>query len=412
LQGYAQLDAQLRAWLCEATGYAGISLQPNAGSQGEYAGLLAIRAFNDANGQGHRNICLIPSSAHGTNPASAQMAGLQVVVTACDTQGNVDMADLQRACEKHSANLACVMITYPSTHGVFETQVKALCELVHAHGGRVYVDGANMNALVGVAAPGEFGGDVSHLNLHKTFCIPHGGGGPGVGPVAVAEHLAPFLPGRGVVGPVSAAPYGSPGVLPIPWAYLRLMGFDGLRRATLTAVAAANYVATRLAEHYPVLYAGAAGRVAHECILDLRGITKASGVTVDDVAKRLADYGLHAPTMSFPVAGTLMVEPTESEDLAEIDRFVDAMIGIRAEIERVASGEWPVDDNPLRGAPHTAACLADKWDHPYSRELAAYPTGATPGVHDRKVWPPVRRVDGAHGDRNLVCSCPAPEAFA
>jgi glycine dehydrogenase len=304
------------------------------------------------------------------------------------------------------------MITYPSTHGVYEAGVRDVCDAVHAAGGQVYVDGANLNALVGVARPGAFGGDVSHLNLHKTFCIPHGGGGPGVGPVAVAEHLAPFLPGRGVVGPVSAAPYGSPGVLPIPWAYLRLMGVDGLRRATLTAVAAANYVAARLAEHYPVLYAGAAGRVAHECILDLRGITKASGVTVDDVAKRLADYGLHAPTMSFPVAGTLMVEPTESEDLAEIDRFVDAMIGIRAEIERVASGEWSVDDNPLRGAPHTAACLADKWDHPYSRELAAYPTGATPGVHDRKVWPPVRRIDGAHGDRHLVCSCPAPEAFA
>ena len=304
------------------------------------------------------------------------------------------------------------MITYPSTHGVYEAGVREVSDAVHAAGGQVYVDGANLNALVGVARPGVFGGDVSHLNLHKTFCIPHGGGGPGVGPVAVAAHLAPFLPGRGVVGPVSAAPYGSPGVLPIPWAYLRLMGVDGLRKATLTAVAAANYVAKRLAAHYPVLYAGEGGRVAHECILDLRGITKASGVTVDDVAKRLADYGLHAPTMSFPVAGTLMVEPTESEDLAEIDRFVNAMISIRAEIDRVAAGEWPVEDNPLRGAPHTAACLTDKWDHPYSRELAAYPAGAVPGVHDRKVWPPVRRIDGAHGDRNLVCSCPAPEAFA
>jgi glycine dehydrogenase len=340
------------------------------------------------------------------------MAGLRVVVVATGPTGDVDLDDLRAKIDQYREALAALMITYPSTHGVYEAGVRGVCDAVHAAGGQVYVDGANLNALVGVARPGAFGGDVSHLNLHKTFCIPHGGGGPGVGPVAVAEHLAPFLPGGGVVGPVSAAPHGSPGVLPIPWAYLRLMGVEGLRRATLTAVAAANYVAKRLAEHYPVLYAGAAGRVAHECILDLRAITKASGVTVDDVAKRLADYGLHAPTMSFPVAGTLMVEPTESEDLAEIDRFVDAMIGIRGEIERVAAGEWSVEDNPLRGAPHTAACLADKWDHPYSREVAAYPMGATPGVHDRKVWPPVRRVDGAHGDRNLVCSCPAPEAFA
>jgi glycine dehydrogenase len=333
-------------------------------------------------------------------------------VVATGPTGDVDLDDLHAKIDQHREALAALMITYPSTHGVYEAKVREVCDAVHAAGGQVYVDGANLNALVGVARPGAFGGDVSHLNLHKTFCIPHGGGGPGVGPVAVAEHLAPFLPGRGAVGPVSGAPHGSPGVLPIPWAYLRLMGVDGLRRATLTAVAAANYIAIRLAEHYPVLYAGATGRVAHECILDLRGITKASGVTVDDVAKRLADYGLHAPTMSFPVAGTLMVEPTESEDLAEIDRFIDAMIGIRGEIERVAAGEWPVDDNPLRGAPHTAACLTDKWDRPYSRELAAYPTGVTPGVHDRKVWPPVRRVDGAHGDRHLVCSCPAPEAFA
>ena len=410
--GTLELIADLERWLAELTGYAAVSLQPNAGSQGELAGLLAIAAYHRSRGDDHRDVCLIPASAHGTNAASAVMAGLRVVVVATGPTGDVDLDDLRAKIDQHRDALAALMITYPSTHGVYEAGVRDVCDAVHAVGGQVYVDGANLNALVGVARPGVFGGDVSHLNLHKTFCIPHGGGGPGVGPVAVAEHLAPFLPGRGVVGPVSAAPYGSPGVLPIPWAYLRLMGFDGLRRATLTAVAAANYVATRLAEHYPVLYAGAAGRVAHECILDLRGITKASGVTVDDVAKRLADYGLHAPTMSFPVAGTLMVEPTESEDLAEIDRFVDAMIGIRAEIERVASGEWPVDDNPLRGAPHTAACLADKWDHPYSRELAAYPTGATPGVHDRKVWPPVRRVDGAHGDRNLVCSCPAPEAFA
>jgi glycine dehydrogenase len=300
---------------------------------------------------------------------------------------------------------------------VYEAEVGAVCAAVHEAGGQVYVDGANLNALVGLARPGAFGGDVSHLNLHKTFCIPHGGGGPGVGPVAVAAHLAPFLPGGpgrdGVrVGPVSAAPFGSPGVLPISWMYVRMMGFDGLRRATLTAVAAANYVARRLGEHYPILYTGEDGFVAHECVLDLRGITKATGVTVDDVAKRLADHGLHAPTMSFPVAGTLMVEPTESEDLAEIDRFVDAMIGIRAEIDRVAAGEWPRDDNPLRGAPHTAACLVDKWDHPYSRELAAYPTAVPPGVHDRKVWPPVRRIDGAHGDRNLVCSCPPVAAYA
>jgi glycine dehydrogenase len=345
------------------------------------------------------------------------MAGMRVVVVGTSPTGDVDLDDLRSKIDQHRDALAALMITYPSTHGVYEAQVRDVCDAVHAAGGQVYVDGANLNALVGVARPGAFGGDVSHLNLHKTFCIPHGGGGPGVGPVAVAEHLAPFLPGRrpveeGGVGPVSAAPYGSPGVLPISWAYVRLMGFDGLRRATLTAVAAANYVAARLGEHYPVLYAGADGQVAHECILDLRQITKDTGVTVDDVAKRLADYGLHAPTMSFPVAGTLMVEPTESEDLAEIDRFVDAMIGIRSEIARVAAGEWPVEDNPLRGAPHTAACLVDKWDHPYSREIAAYPTGAVPGVHDRKVWPPVRRIDGAKGDRNLVCSCPSPEAFA
>ena len=410
--GTLELIADLERWLAELTGYAAVSLQPNAGSQGELAGLLAIAAYHRSRGDDHRDVCLIPASAHGTNAASAVMAGLRVVVVATGPTGDVDLDDLRAKIDQHRDALAALMITYPSTHGVYEAGVRDVCDAVHAAGGQVYVDGANLNALVGVARAGAFGGDVSHLNLHKTFCIPHGGGGPGVGPVAVAEHLAPFLPGRRRGRPVSAAPYGSPGVLPIPWAYLRLMGVDGLRRATLTAVAAANYVATRLAEHYPVLYAGAAGRVAHECILDLRGITKASGVTVDDVAKRLADYGLHAPTMSFPVAGTLMVEPTESEDLAEIDRFVDAMIGIRGEIERVASGEWPVDDNPLRGAPHTAACLADKWDHPYSRELAAYPTGATPGVHDRKVWPPVRRIDGAHGDRNLVCSCPAPEAFA
>jgi glycine dehydrogenase len=415
--GFRELIDDLERWLAELTGYAAVSLQPNAGSQGEFAGLLAIAAYHRSRGEEHRDICLIPASAHGTNAASAVMAGMRVVVVATSATGDVDLADLRAKIDAHGSELAALMITYPSTHGVFETEVRSVCDAVHAAGGQVYVDGANLNALVGVARPGAFGGDVSHLNLHKTFCIPHGGGGPGVGPVAVAQHLVPFLPGRrprdeGGVGPVSAAPFGSPGVLPISWAYLRLMGREGLRRATLTAIAAANYVAVRLGEHYPVLYAGAGGRVAHECILDLRKITRESGVTVDDVAKRLADYGLHAPTMSFPVAGTLMVEPTESEDLAEIDRFVDAMIGIRGEIARVAAGEWPVEDNPLRGAPHTAASIADKWDRPYSRELAAYPSGATPGVHDRKVWPPVRRIDGAHGDRNLVCSCPPVNAFA
>lgn len=415
-EGTREMITQLERWLAELTGYAAVSVQPNAGSQGELAGLLAIAAYHRSRGEAERNVCLIPSSAHGTNAASAVMAGMRVVVVATDSAGNVDLADLRAKIAEHGAALAALMITYPSTHGVYEAEVREVCAAVHEAGGQVYVDGANLNALLGLARPGAFGGDVSHLNLHKTFCIPHGGGGPGVGPVAVAEHLAPFLPGRGsgehAVGAVSAAPYGSPGVLPISWAYIRMMGVEGLRRATLTAVAAANYVAARLGEHYPVLYAGRDGAVAHECILDLRGITKESGVTVDDVAKRLADYGLHAPTMSFPVAGTLMVEPTESEDLAEIDRFVAAMIGIRDEIRRVQVGEWPVDDNPLRGAPHTAACLVDKWDHPYPRDLAAYPTGAVPGVHDRKVWPPVRRIDQAHGDRNLVCSCPPIEAYS
>ena len=410
-EGTLEMITQLERWLAELTGYAAVSVQPNAGSQGELAGLLAIAAYHRSRGEAERTVCLIPSSAHGTNAASAVMAGMRVVVVATDALGNVDLEDLRAKIADHRSTLAALMITYPSTHGVYESDVRLVCEAVHEAGGQVYVDGANLNALVGLARPGAFGGDVSHLNLHKTFCIPHGGGGPGVGPVAVAAHLAEFLPGRGVVGAVSAAPHGSPGVLPISWAYIRMMGVDGLRRATLTAVAAANYVAARLGSHYPVLYAGAEGTVAHECILDLRGITKESGVTVDDVAKRLADYGLHAPTMSFPVAGTLMVEPTESEDLAEIDRFVDAMIGIREEIQRVQAGEWPVEDNPLRGAPHTAASLVDKWDHPYSRDLAAYPMGLTPGVHDRKVWPPVRRIDQAHGDRNLVCSCPPLDAY-
>jgi glycine dehydrogenase len=405
-EGTLELVADLERWLAELTGYAAVSLQPNAGSQGELAGLLAIRGYHRDRGEGHRDVCLIPASAHGTNAASAVMAGMRVVVVACDGNGDVDLADLRAKIDEHGASLAALMITYPSTHGVYEAGVGEVCAAVHEAGGQVYVDGANLNALLGLAKPGEFGGDVSHLNLHKTFCIPHGGGGPGVGPVAVREHLARYLPDRGA-GAVSGAEYGSAGVLPISWAYLRMMGVDGLRRATLVAVAAANYVARRLSEHYPVLYTGTSGFVAHECILDLRPLTSSTGVTVDDVAKRLADYGLHAPTMSFPVAGTLMVEPTESENLAELDRFCDAMISIRAEIDRVGAGEWPVEDNPLRGAPHTAACIADKWDHPYSRELAAYPTGDPVG----KVWPPVRRIDGAHGDRNLVCSCPPIDTY-
>ncbi len=410
LQGYAMLDEQLRAWLCQATGYAGISLQPNAGSQGEYAGLLVIRAYQAAHGQGHRNICLIPSSAHGTNPASAQMAGLDVVVTACDSHGNVDMEDLRAHCEKHSANLACVMITYPSTHGVFETQVKDLCALVHKHGGRVYVDGANMNALVGVAAPGEFGGDVSHLNLHKTFCIPHGGGGPGVGPVCVVEDLVPYLPGHvstgasgAHIGSISAAPLGNAAVLPISWMYCRMMGEGGLRHATEAAILAANYISHRLHDHYPTLYASANGRVAHECILDLRPLKESSGISAEDVAKRLIDYGFHAPTLSFPVAGTLMVEPTESETREELDRFIDAMIAIRKEIAQVEQGRWPRDNNPLVRAPHTAASVVHSdWDRPYTRELGAFPM---PDLLLQKYWPAVGRVDNVYGDRNLFCSC-------
>ena len=411
LQGYALLDAQLREWLCQATGYKGISLQPNAGSQGEYAGLLVIQAYHRAQGQGHRNICLIPSSAHGTNPASAQMVGLQVVVTKCDDNGNVDMADLQAQCERHSANLAAVMITYPSTHGVFETQVKQLCEMVHQHGGRVYVDGANMNALVGVAAPGEFGGDVSHLNLHKTFCIPHGGGGPGVGPVCVVEDLVPYLPGHATgglpvngVGAISAAPLGNAAVLPISWMYCRMMGADGLKHATEAAILAANYISQRLADHYPTLYASANGRVAHECILDLRGLKETSGVMAEDVAKRLMDYGFHAPTLSFPVANTLMVEPTESETLQELDRFIDAMIAIRDEIRQIENGIWPQDNNPLKHAPHTDACLMrPEWDRPYAREVGGALKGRVPG--SVKYWPQVGRVDNVYGDRNLFCSC-------
>ena len=416
-EGYAILDRQLRDWLCEATGYAGISLQPNAGSQGEYAGLLVIRAWQRARGQGHRTVCLIPSSAHGTNPASAQMVGMEVVVTGCDERGNVDLAELKAKCEQYSDRLAAVMITYPSTHGVFEADVKELCEVVHRHGGRVYVDGANMNALVGTAAPGRFGGDVSHLNLHKTFCIPHGGGGPGVGPVCVVEDLVPHLPGHAAggvpvndVGAVSAAPLGNAAVLPISWMYCRMMGGDGLREATAVAILAANYVSARLRDHYPTLYAGTNGRVAHECILDLRPLKETSGVTAEDVAKRLIDYGFHAPTLSFPVPGTLMVEPTESEPLAELDRFVEAMIAIREEIRRVENGTWPQDDNPLKHAPHTADDVAaSAWARAYSREQAAFPV---PALVRQKYWPPVGRVDNVHGDRNLFCSCVPVSAWA
>ena len=415
--GYAELDQQLRAWLSSITGYADVSLQPNAGSQGEYAGLLAIKAWQEARGQGQRDVCLIPSSAHGTNPASAQMVGLKVVVTKCDEAGNVDLDDLKAKCAQHADKLACIMITYPSTHGVFETQVKEVCEVVHQHGGRVYLDGANMNAMVGVAAPGEFGGDVSHLNLHKTFCIPHGGGGPGVGPVCVVEDLVPYLPGHATagdvrkIGAVSAAPYGNASVLPITWMYIRMMGAAGLTRATEVAILSANYISKRLKDHYPTLYASANGHVAHECILDLRDLKETSGVMAEDVAKRLADYGFHAPTLSFPVANTLMVEPTESEPLAEIDRFIDAMIAIRQEIRRVEQGEWPQDDNPLKNAPHTAdSLLAADWPHPYAREVGAALAGRVPG--SVKYWPPVGRVDNVYGDRNLFCSCVPLDAYA
>jgi glycine dehydrogenase len=409
-EGYKELDEQLRAWLCQATGYAGISLQPNAGSQGEYAGLLVIKAYHAAHGQAHRNICLIPSSAHGTNPASAQMVGMTVVVTKCDDNGNVDMADMQAKCEQHSASLAAVMITYPSTHGVFETSVKALCALVHQHGGRVYVDGANMNALVGVAAPGEFGGDVSHLNLHKTFCIPHGGGGPGVGPVCVVADLVPFLPGHATgglpvngVGAISAAPLGNAAVLPISWMYCRMMGAAGLQQATEVAILSANYISKRLAPHFPTLYASEQGHVAHECILDVRQLKDSTGVSAEDIAKRLIDYGFHAPTLSFPVPGTLMVEPTESEHLEELDRFINAMIAIRAEIAQIESGIWPQDDNPLKNAPHTAVSLIKgEWPHPYSREVGAATLSKT---QHAKYWPPVGRLDNVYGDRNLMCSC-------
>ncbi len=414
--GYRELIGELSAALLEITGYDAISLQPNAGSQGELAGLLAIRGYHRSQGQPERDVCLIPESAHGTNAASAVLAGLTVVVVKCGSDGAIDIGDLRAKLDTHAGSVAAIMVTYPSTNGVYEETIGAVCEAVHAAGGQVYVDGANLNALVGLAKPGTFGADVSHLNLHKTFCIPHGGGGPGVGPVAARAHLAPFLPGpaypagAGAAGhPVAAAPFGSAGILPISWAYIRMMGASGLRQATQVAVLSANYLARRLTEHYPVLFTGRGGLVAHECILDLRPITAQTGITAEDVAKRLIDYGLHAPTMSFPVAGTLMVEPTESEDLAELDRFCDAMIAIRHEIALVAAGEYDATDNPLKNAPHTASMLiSGDWKHDYSRETAAYPAG---GDRRNKYWPPARRIDQAYGDRNLMCACPPPEAF-
>ena len=407
--GYRAMIDDLEAMLCAATGYDAMSLQPNAGSQGEYAGLLAIRGYHESRGDSHRNVCLIPSSAHGTNPASAQMCGMQVVVVKCDDQGNVDVDDLQAKATAHSANLSAIMVTYPSTHGVFEESITEICDIVHEHGGQVYIDGANLNAMVGVCQPGKFGGDVSHLNLHKTFCIPHGGGGPGVGPIGVGAHLAPFMPkefegGERRGGQVSAAPYGSASILPITWMYIRMMGRVGLKQATEVAILNANYVATRLQDHYEILYTGAHGRIAHECILDVRGIKDDIGISVDDIAKRLIDYGFHAPTMSFPVAGTLMIEPTESESKAELDRFCDAMIAIKQEINQVASGQFSLDDNPLVHAPHTAAVVtADNWTRGYSRSQAAYPVTS---VRANKYWPPVGRLDNVYGDRNLICSCP------
>ena len=417
-QGYDQLINELESWLATITGFAAVSLQPNAGSQGEYAGLLVIRAWHRQRGEGHRNICLIPTSAHGTNPASAVMAGMQVVAVQCDEAGNIDQADLAAKAEQHADQLAALMVTYPSTHGVFEQGISDICALIHRHGGQVYLDGANLNAQVGVCQPGRFGADVCHLNLHKTFCIPHGGGGPGVGPIAVAAHLAPFLPGHPLVacggeqaiGPVSAAPWGSASILPISWMYIRLMGGAGLRQATAVALLAANDLAERLEPHFPVLYRGANGRVAHECILDLRPLKRSAGLEVDDLAKRLMDYGFHAPTVSWPVAGTVMVEPTESESLLELDRFVEAMMAIRAEAAAIEAGLCDRDDNPLRRAPHTlAAVTADVWERPYSREQAAYPVQ---GLRSNKLWPAVSRIDNAFGDRNLVCTCPSVEEMA
>jgi glycine dehydrogenase len=426
--GYQILFRQLEEWLAEITGFAGISLQPNAGSQGEYTGLLVIRQYQEHRGEGHRNICLIPESAHGTNPASAVMCGMKVVAVACDDQGNVDLDDLKAKAQKYSNNLAALMVTYPSTHGVFEEEIKDICEVVHAHGGQVYMDGANMNAQVGLCRPGDIGADVCHLNLHKTFCIPHGGGGPGMGPIGVMQHLVPFLPGHSVVqlgasqatgedshlspthvGAVSAAPWGSASILPISWMYIAMMGAAGLTDATKVAILNANYIARRLEPYYPVLYRGKAGLVAHECILDLRSLKKSAGIEVDDIAKRLMDYGFHAPTVSWPVAGTMMVEPTESESKEELDRFCDAMIAIRREIEEIELGQADAQDNVLKNAPHTAeALITSEWNHPYTREQAAYPA---PWTREHKFWPVVGRIDNAFGDRNFVCSCIGMEAY-
>jgi glycine dehydrogenase len=412
--GYAKLIEDTEKMMCAATGYDAVSLQPNAGSQGEYAGLLVIKAYHESRGEGHRNICLIPSSAHGTNPASAQMAGMQVIVVSCDKDGNVDLSDLRDKASLHAKHLAATMITYPSTHGVFEEGIQDICEIIHSHGGQVYIDGANMNALVGTASPGHFGGDVSHLNLHKTFCIPHGGGGPGVGPVAVRSHLASFLPCSFTAGTaskwndmdwvrISASPFGSASILPISWMYVAMMGSDGLSKATETAILAANYVAKKLGSFYPVLYKGSNGLVAHECILDLRALQKESGISNEDVAKRLMDFGFHAPTMSFPVPGTLMIEPTESESQHELDRFIEAMITIAEEIKKVTNGTFDREDNPLKNAPHTAeSILSNEWTHKYSREEAAYPVSS---LRKSKYWPPIRRADNVYGDRNLFCAC-------
>jgi glycine dehydrogenase len=411
-QGYVQLFSQLEASLAEITGFARVSLQPNAGSQGEFAGLLVVRKYHECRGEGHRRTCLIPVSAHGTNPASAVMAGLEVVPVASDARGNIDVADLRAKAAAHRDTLACLMVTYPSTHGVFESSIREICRIVHEHGGQVYMDGANMNAQVGLCRPGDFGADVCHLNLHKTFCIPHGGGGPGMGPICVAEHLAPHLPDHPVVpqgvaqscGTISAAPWGSPSILPISYAYIALMGTDGLAEATKVAILNANYIARRLVEHFPVLYTGANGLVAHECILDMRHFKQSAGIEVEDIAKRIIDYGFHPPTVSFPVPGTLMIEPTESEPKEELDRFITAMIAIRQEIREIELGEAPRENNLLTNAPHTLTqVIGDQWDRPYSRERAAFPM---PGLREHKTWPTVGRIDAAYGDRHLVCTCP------
>jgi glycine dehydrogenase len=416
-QGYHLMLQELEQMLVEITGYDNVSMQPNSGAQGEYAGLLAIRKYQESIGEGHRDICLIPSSAHGTNPASAAMMGMKVVIVECDARGNVDVADMRAKAEQHSESLSCLMITYPSTHGVFEQEIGEICDIVHRHGGQVYMDGANMNAQVGISKPGLIGSDVSHLNLHKTFAIPHGGGGPGMGPIGVKRHLAPFLPGHQVSavpglenqnGAVSAAPFGSGAILPISYLYIRMLGKSGLKASTQVAILGANYLAEKLGEHYPILYRGRNGRVAHECIVDIRPLKDACGVTEEDIAKRLMDYGFHAPTMSFPVAGTLMIEPTESESMAELDRFIEAMVKIRGEISRVESGEWTLENNPLHHAPHTMADLVGDWDRPYGRDEAVFPTEAT---RRNKFWPAANRIDNVYGDRNFICSCPSIEAY-